>query len=173
METWDLYDSEKRLTGRTMARGSSLPEGLYHLVVSACLFDAEGRLLCQKRNLDKESFPGYWEFSAGGSALAGETSREAVTREVKEELGLDIPFSRPSLTVSTVHAYHDYYIRTVDADHVSLRLQKEEVADAAWLEKETVLDMVEKGTFLPLQDGFIDFLFAMHRKPSVYRKGDA
>ncbi|EKC47070.1 NUDIX-family protein [human gut metagenome] len=39
--------------------------------------------------MKKKIFPGLWEQSGGG-VISGETSLEAVKRETKEELGLDI-----------------------------------------------------------------------------------
>ena len=32
-EFWDIYDAERRLTGKLHRRGDTLPEGEYHLVV--------------------------------------------------------------------------------------------------------------------------------------------
>jgi 8-oxo-dGTP pyrophosphatase MutT (NUDIX family) len=39
--------------------------------------------------MTKHWAPGWWEVS-GGAAMAGEDSRDAVIREVKEETGLDV-----------------------------------------------------------------------------------
>ena len=49
----------------------------------------EGKYLITKRVMTKSWAPGWWEVSGGG-AMAGETSLEAVLREVKEETGLDV-----------------------------------------------------------------------------------
>lgn len=43
----------------------------------------------QKRSLDMESLPGYFGFW-GGHAEGGETAEEALGREIKEELGIDL-----------------------------------------------------------------------------------
>lgn len=48
----------------------------------------DGDILFMKRSSQKELYPNYFEFGAGGSVLAGEDSLSAVLRELKEETGL-------------------------------------------------------------------------------------
>lgn len=88
MEYWDIYDSEKRLTGRRMQRNDwHMKPGDYHLTVLALIRDVKGRILITQRKADKEWAPLKWEIPGGG-VRAGETSEEAVRREVAEETGL-------------------------------------------------------------------------------------
>lgn len=61
------------------------------LVVAVALVDADGRVLLQKRPLDK-SLPGLWEFP-GGKVEAGETPEAALVRELMEELGIETHMS--------------------------------------------------------------------------------
>lgn len=90
MEYWDIYDEKKQLTGRTMKRNDwCLKEGEYHLTVLGVVARRDGRFLITKRVMTKSWAPGWWEVS-GGACQAGETSKEAVLREVLEETGLDV-----------------------------------------------------------------------------------
>ena len=75
-EFWDIYDAERRLTGKRHRRGDPLLEGEYHLVVHIWVRNSTGAFLITKRADGKEPFPGKWECT-GGSALAGERSRGA------------------------------------------------------------------------------------------------
>ena len=102
MELWDIYDIDRQPTGGTSVRGEALGSGEYHMVVHLGIFNSEGKLLIQRRCLQKATFPGTWDISVGGSAIRGETSRQAMHRELLEELGVDIDFSdiRPKLTVN-------------------------------------------------------------------------
>ena len=87
MEYWDIYDSEKRVTGRKMLRNDwHMKSGDYHLTVLALIRDAAGRILITQRKADKEWAPLKWEIPGGG-VRAGETSEQAVLREVAEETG--------------------------------------------------------------------------------------
>lgn len=57
-------------------------------VVAAIIQDVEGNFLCAKRG-DWKSLPGKWEFP-GGKAEAEEALEDALTREILEELGVQI-----------------------------------------------------------------------------------
>jgi isopentenyldiphosphate isomerase len=63
---------------------------LLHPVVHLHLFNTEGNLFLQKRAMTKDIQPGKWDTSAGGHIAPGEAIAEALTREVKEELGLTV-----------------------------------------------------------------------------------
>ena len=90
MELWDIYDKDKKPTGRTMKRNDwCLKEGEYHLSVLGVIQRPDGKYLITKRAADKAWAPGLWEVS-GGAAIAGETSEDAVKREILEETGLDV-----------------------------------------------------------------------------------
>ncbi len=56
-------------------------------VVAAALVDGEGRVLLQQRSPER-SMAGLWEFP-GGKVEPGELPETALTRELKEELGID------------------------------------------------------------------------------------
>ena len=90
MEFWDIYDENKQLTGRMMKRNDwCLKDGEYHLTVLGVIARPDGTFLITKRVMTKAWAPGWWEVSGGG-VQAGESSEEAVQREVKEETGLDV-----------------------------------------------------------------------------------
>ena len=89
MEYLDIYDRDQKPTGRTMKRNDwCLKDGEYHLTVLGVVARPDHKFLITKRVMTKAWAPGCWEVS-GGAAQAGEESREAVLREVKEETGLD------------------------------------------------------------------------------------
>ncbi len=90
MELWDIYDADKKRTGRTMKRNDwCLKDGEYHLTVLGVVARTDGRFLITKRVMTKAWAPGWWEVS-GGACQAGEESEEAVKREILEETGLDV-----------------------------------------------------------------------------------
>lgn len=167
MELWDIYNAERERTGDTMVRGEIHGEGQYHLVVHAAVFSTDGRLLIQRRCALKQTFANKWDMTVGGSAITGENSREAVRRELREELGLDIDFSgiRPRMTVNFEHGFDDYFVVVRDVDISSLRLQAEEVSDAKWASRKEVMAMIDSGEFIPFIKSFINLLFDMTKSP--------
>ena len=62
------------------------------VVVAAIIQDEHGNFLCARRG-DWKSLPGKWEFP-GGKANAGEELAQALVREIKEELSVDIKVVR-------------------------------------------------------------------------------
>ena len=54
MELWDIYDSNKQLTGRTMKRNDwCLKDGEYHLTVLGVVQHTDGCYLITRRVLTK------------------------------------------------------------------------------------------------------------------------
>ena len=86
MEFNDIYDKDRNLTGRVHRRGTRWKPGEYGLVVCVWVYDGKGNLLLTRRAKGK-SFAGTWE-NSGGAAKAGETSRQAIARELFEETGI-------------------------------------------------------------------------------------
>ncbi len=78
-------------------------------VVAAAVFDGEGRVLITRRADDTHQ-GGLWEFP-GGKVELGETAREALARELYEELGINIKQMRPLIRVS-----YDYVDKPVLLD---------------------------------------------------------
>ena len=128
MERWDIYDINKHKTGRTMARNDwTMQPGDYHLTVLGIVTNKAGQFLITRRKMDKEWAPGAFEVSGGG-VQAGETSLEAVKREVSEETGLDV--SRAE--ISLLHTYRNDSPRErnnyfVDIYHICLDFTPEDV----------------------------------------------
>ena len=73
------------------------------LVVAAALYDRDGRVLIAERPAGKH-MAGRWEFP-GGKVNAGETEAHALTRELREELGIEVTSSRPFMRLA--HSYDD------------------------------------------------------------------
>jgi len=65
-------------------------------VAAAVLVRADGRVLLAQR-LAGTPYAGYWEFP-GGKVEAGESAREALSRELHEELGIEVIRAAPWLT---------------------------------------------------------------------------
>lgn len=65
--------------------------------VGAMIFDDRGRLLMTKRGQGAKNERGYWEIPGGGVEL-NETRVDALVREIKEEIGVDIEIVEELLT---------------------------------------------------------------------------
>ncbi|HUI69478.1 MAG TPA: NUDIX domain-containing protein [Spirochaetia bacterium] len=90
MEFLQLVDKEGYPTGQADREACHGNPQLMHLVVHLHVFDREGRLLLQKRASTKDTYPGLWDTSVGGHVRAGELVPDALRREAREELGIEI-----------------------------------------------------------------------------------
>ena len=87
MELWDIYDRQRRTTGRFHVRGTPMGRGEYHLTAFVWVFNRQRELLLTRRAPEKEHYANCWA-ATGGAALVGETSLQTVRRELREETGL-------------------------------------------------------------------------------------
>ena len=62
---------------------------LHRLIVVPVIYDKQGRLLICKMPADRGVFPGQWGLPGGG-VEQGELLEQALRREVREELGIEI-----------------------------------------------------------------------------------
>ena len=91
-EVFDVVNDLDEVIGR--ARRSEIHRlRLKHRAVHVLVFNARGELFLQKRSLKKDCFPGTWDSSASGHCDAGETYDACAVREVREELGIELPGS--------------------------------------------------------------------------------
>ncbi|AIQ64491.1 hypothetical protein PSTEL_16660 [Paenibacillus stellifer] len=95
-ERFDIYDKHRNPIG-TDTRENVHARGLWHQTFHCWVLNQvvgeKGSLLFQLRHKDKDTFPGKLDTSCAGHLQAGETVKDGV-RELKEELGLDIPFEQ-------------------------------------------------------------------------------
>lgn len=143
MEWNDIYDKDRNLTGRTHRRGTPWRRGEYGLVVCVWVHDGRGKLLLTRRAPEK-SFPGTWE-NSGGAAKAGESSLEAIVRELFEETGIQAPPEEFELLGSdrdrTCH--YDFYCLKSDTPLERIKLLPGETDDARWVTFAQVHEMIE------------------------------
>lgn len=156
MELWDIYDSNKQKTGRTMKKNDwCLKDGEYHLTVLGVIARPDGKFLITQRVMTKAWAPGWWEVS-GGAAMAGEKSEDAVKREVLEETGLDVTDSKGGY-LFTYHRenpgegdnyFVDVYRFVMDFDESDVKLQEKEAAGFKLATLDEIKELAAQGIFL-------------------------
>ncbi len=110
------------------------------IVVAVALIDADGRVLLAQRPAHKE-LGGLWEFP-GGKLQAGELPEAALIRELKEELGIDVPARCLAPLTFASHTYEKHHLlmplyicRNWEGEPEPLEGQK-----LAWVRKERLRD---------------------------------
>lgn len=153
MEYFDVLNEYGEFTGKIATREECHEKGLWHRSVYAFIFNEKGEVLLQKRSSNKKLWPNLWDITAGGHVLAGEFGIQALIREVKEELGIDIKEDEIKYLVGSTSSnikgkiknnhFNECYIVTKNIDISQLKLQEEEVSDVKWFTKQEILERIE------------------------------
>jgi isopentenyldiphosphate isomerase/intracellular septation protein A len=83
-----LVDEEGKVLGVAPRSECHKGPGKLHPVVHLQIVDGRGSMYLQKRAEDKDTQPGKWDSAVGGHVSAGEDLDTALTRELREELGV-------------------------------------------------------------------------------------
>lgn len=146
MEKWDVYDINKnRIKDRVITRGlDELQDEEYHLVTASWVYNSKGELLMQKRAANK-TYPLVYA-NHGGCALSGESSKESMIRELKEEIGLVITEGELILlrTFNDDKSIFDEYIVYKDIDLRDVSIDKNEVDSCSWFTLEELSRLIDE-----------------------------
>jgi len=145
LEVVDKYGNVRGLAKRSDIHGDP---SLIHRVVHILVFDKKGRLLLQKRSMNKDVAPGKWDTSVGGHVNPGEDILEAAKREMKEELGV------ADCTLSYLYSYlfsnhiESELVSTFSCEYNGKFLYNEkEISEIAFWDLESIRKNLGKGSF--------------------------
>jgi len=126
-----------------MAKMEAHEKGLLHRAFSVFIFNEKNELMLQQRALEKYHSPGLWTNTCCSHQRDGETSLEAGTRRLKEEMGFTT-----SLTETTSFIYKapfDNGLTEHELDHILVgrfdgipKINEQEVAAWKWMPLEAV-----------------------------------
>lgn len=120
-------------------------------VVAALIWKNERFLACQRPAHKARGL--LWEF-AGGKVEPGETKEQALIRECKEELGIELDVGRVFLEVT--HTYPDLtvHLTLFQAKIASGTLQKLEHEDLRWI----TISEIDQYDFCPADQVILEHL---------------
>ena len=163
LEIWDILDSFGNATGKTIVREKfCLQKGEYHRVVHIWLVNSKGQFLIQRRSDEKDFMPGEWA-ATGGAVVSNENSYAAAARELSEELGIFTDHVQLKLARSYIrkNSFVDIWFANMDFDINNLVLQADEVAEAKWVSKSELQEMLQKGLFHNYGADYFETIFAL------------
>ena len=151
-EKIDVLNELGEFTGEVATRDECHKKGLWHRAVYAFIIDDKGNILLQKRSNNKKLWPNMWDVTVGGHVDAGEFGRQALIREVKEELGIsinddDIKYLVGSTSINEQgdiinKHYNECYLITKNIDISDIKIQKEEVSEVRYFLKYELLKRI-------------------------------
>ena len=152
-EFFDVLNEKGEFTGKVESRSECHKQGLWHKAVVVFIISTDNkRVLLQQRSTNKNLWPNLWDITAGGHVLTGEFGYQTVIRETKEEIDIDISKSDLEFIGGTISEnissdiinrhFNEYYIVHKDIDINDVVLQKEEVQDIKWFDRDEVIKKI-------------------------------
>lgn len=151
-ENFDVLNELGEFTGEIATRDECHTKGLWHRAVYAFIIDDKGNILLQKRSENKKLWPNMWDVTVGGHVDAGEFGRQALIREVKEELGIEIKDDDVKYLIGSTSIneqgdiinkhYNECYLITKNIDISDIKIQKEEVSEVRYFSKDELLKRI-------------------------------
>ena len=134
-------------------------KGLWHKSVHVWIVNDKNEILLQYRCADKKLYPNTWDVSFAGHISAGESSAEAVIREGKEELGIEVNLdklnyvftNREEIKYKEIDSkeFVDIFILKQDIKLDKIEFQKEEVSDAKYVSIDEFFKLAKENKIMP------------------------
>ncbi|WP_066718667.1 NUDIX hydrolase [Clostridium sp. Marseille-P299] len=153
MEVWDGYFRDGTRANIDLVRGTVLPDGLYHMACEVLVQHKDGDYLLMRRDLSKPNYGGYYEATAGGSALKGEDKIACIKRELLEETGIISENFKEigSFVYDDDKCIFYTFLCITDCDKTSITLQKEETMSYKWLNKSDFISFINSEGMIETQ----------------------
>jgi 8-oxo-dGTP pyrophosphatase MutT (NUDIX family) len=149
----NLYDENRFVVG-TVSRERMRAENLWHGCATIIVRSVDGsRVYVHRRTDTKDIFPGLYDCTAGGVIDAGENPDEAAERELREELGVEVPLKKLFISqyVDDRTRYHVWvYEARTDGPFTH---QPEEVAWGGWMDLAELRVKIEDPDWPLVPDG--------------------
>jgi len=115
MEKVILVNEQDEETG-SMEKMEAHLQGALHRAFSVFIFNPKGEMLLQQRSMQKYHSGGLWTNACCSHPRPGESTENAATRRLKEELGFETPLKK--IFQFTYHASFENGLTEHEFDHV-------------------------------------------------------
>ncbi len=149
MEKVDIYNKFREKTGNIKDR-KELLNGEYRISTHIWIKDSKNRILIEKRSEQEDKFPGMWA-QVGGGVKTGDTSKNTVFKECKEELDYDVKEENLFYVGTYIRTKDivDVWMVNQDVNINELKFQKDEVSDVKLVSFEEFDEMIKNGKVVP------------------------
>lgn len=155
-ELVEVLTEDGKLVGERINKIAAHKNGICHGISAIALIDNNGRLLIQKRSSTKKVEPNKWDLSGAGHIDINEPPKRAAVRELYEESGIvveeqdleliDTFLNKIELDTETYINHFTYlYIVQKDVTKESIVIQKSEVSETKFVDKEEFINLLNNG----------------------------
>ena len=92
-EMIDVLDENGLKTGAIATRSEVHKKGLWHRAIVVAVINEKNEILIQQRAATKDKNPNKWDISAAGHISAGQDALSAATREINEEISVNLGYN--------------------------------------------------------------------------------
>jgi isopentenyldiphosphate isomerase len=160
-ELIDVLDENGVKTGEILPRTEVHKRGLWHRAIVVAVVNEKNEVLLQQRSFTKEKNAGMWDISVAGHISTGQDALSAATREINEEISVNLGYSvdikefRYMFTYRTEQIirpdfierqFYDFFIlRENGLKAESIKIQKSEVEQIKFVSVSELSQLIEKG----------------------------
>jgi len=146
-ELFYLVDEHDNVLG-SVARKKAHAEKLNHRSIYIIVKNSKDQILFQKRSSKKDTHPYLWTLSVGGHVAYPETYLEAAKKELKEELGINLPlkFIKKIYLNEPREFCHAYLAKT---DKTPTKFDKDEISQVKWVDIKELNNFIKRNKITP------------------------
>lgn len=179
-EMIDVLDENGIKTGEIVSRKEVHKKGLWHRSIVVAIINEKNEILIQQRANDKEKNAGRWDISAAGHLSAGQDSLMSATREINEEVSVNLGFNVEVKDFRFMYSFrkeqvfsddfierqfYDFFILRQNGLNIqSVKFQESEVQAVRFVNISQFNELREKGVLVErpeVYDVLTEYLFRM------------
>lgn len=177
-ELIDVLDENGVKTGEILTRKEIHKRGLWHRAIAVAVINEQNQILVQQRSFKKEKNTGMWDISVAGHISSGQDALSAASREINEEISVNLGFNVDIKEFRYMFSYrkeeilkenyierqfYDFFIlrknglRTED-----IKVQESEVEQIKFVSVSELNEMIENKEIVertPIYKGLMNYIF--------------
>lgn len=159
MEYVDIVNEKDEVIDK-VERNEAHARHLLHRAIQVMIENDKRQILLQLRKATKKQYPSFWSSSVAAHVSSGETAEECAKRELKEELGIDIPVEYVSKYIFKGPTEYEMVSVFFARSNGPFRLEKSEMDEAEFFDIENIKQGKMKIT--PLVGRGLDLVLKKH-----------
>ena len=169
-ECLDIVDDQNNVIGQT-TQEEIYSKKFNHRIVHVFVINPKtNQVYLQKRSEKKSYLPGYYCTSAGGHVQTGESYEEAAKRELREEIGLDVPIHKMCSMEFVLDGQKRFIQLFVAYAQNGFNFSDGEVASGEFLDMDEAYELIRQGQKIHPQ---LDFCYRwLYENKEIWSKNN-